>query len=90
MPNFTMWVGDRKQEIYWWSKATINIWFVSHPHVQQEQRWTGGDTDYLLCQCAKAKCTCVYTNKIIFQMHFIITVMVEITFLPKNASGCDF
>ena len=41
-----MGVGDRKQEIYWWSKAIINISLVSYPHVQQKQRWAGGDTDY--------------------------------------------
>ena len=29
---------------------------VSHPHVQQKQRWAGGVIiDYLLCQCAKVK-----------------------------------
>ena len=33
-----MWVGDRKQGIYWWPKAIITISLVSCLHAQQKQR----------------------------------------------------
>ena len=33
------------------NKAIIYILLVSHPYIQQKQRWVGGD--YLLCQYAK-------------------------------------